>query len=491
MSNTIQEESRFNMRKSAMDFERMKIEAEMSSEAAKGRQFQHQSVAEYNSSGAANDKAQGKTLLMTGNVKVAGGFAQIMMGSAMFAKGIAMNAVPGAGAPFMIEGMTMLLKGGIDVGTGMVDIDQGKQALQRAQERLDLATQNKILGRQEAAMVIKEENRARIMEFKKELTEQMADVIKPMLERAGLNGDELSEEELEKVMDKLFESGGKYLANGGIMELDLEGQDREASFKDGNGDELKGNFYFTKDEETGDYFKVELAYDNEGNPLKGALGEVLLDTSKGVSKVEDSDLKKYLDLKFLIVDKLELLASELCFTEFDSSDNVKLTPYDTKNTIHMTEFADLVMKTNFEQIRAGTLAAPRKTGVDENGEYFQAWDWFNKVPLGPKTYVSEIYGETEDMRGSIDNYQLAINRSDKALQDLGLEPGGTVFNVLSASGDTNLKSKNVTNKNSTSPGFDSLEFADFRSALSTMGMVGAQRDLLGSSSSDDLPDGLA
>jgi hypothetical protein len=491
MSTTINEDSKFSMRNSVNELERMRQESQMASQVAKEKQVNYAAVAAFNSSGAREDEAKGNTMMMTGTVKVAGGFAQMFLGGAMLAKGLAMNALPGAGTPFMIEGMSLIAKGTLDVGAGKVDQEQAKQALARAQERLDIATQNNILGRQEAVMVIKEENRARIMEFKKELTEQMAEVIKPMLERAGINAQELTDEDIEKQMDKLFESGAKCLASGGIMEIDLEGQDKEASFKDSNGDELKGNFYFTRDEENGDYYKVDLAYDGDGNPLKGTLGENLLDTSKGVSKVEDGDLKKYLDLKFLIVDKLELLSKELCYTNFDSNDNIQLTPYNSKDLKHMTEFADLVMKTDFEDIKSGKLIAPRKAGVDDNGKFFQAWDWINNVPLGPKTYESEIYGETEDMRGSIDNYQLALNRSSTALQALGMEPGGAVFNVLNATGNTNLKSKDVGNQVRNSPGMDSIEFLDFKSALSTMTMVGSQRDILSSSSSDDLPDGLA
>lgn len=483
------EESRMNARASISELERMQQEASFAEQAATERSQRFQAVAQYQSSGAEQEKIQGNNLLMTGNVKVATGFGQIMMGGIM----MGMAAIPGAGPAMLAKGLGMIAKGGADVGMGMVDINQGQQALQRAQQKLEEAVKNKVLGKEEAAAANKEMMRSRIMEFKKEVMAQLAEVVKPMLEKAGINSDELTEDQLNKMMDKFFDDAAKSLANGGIMEVDLQGDQKEAKFTDANGEEMEGTFHFIRDEESGKFYKVELAYDDQGNPLKGALGEPLLDTSKGMVELEDGDLKDYLELKFMFVDQLKLLAKELSYTEFDAEGNIKFIPYDMNNIEHMQDFANLVMNTNGEQIAKGAIAAPRKFGVDEKGEYLQEWDWNKDMPIGPKVYMSEIAGETDDMRSNIDNYQIALERSDTALRTLGLQAGGAVFNLLSGRKNTDLASKDVSGGTGfgTLGSRDSSEFQNFQSISTTLDVVRSRDSILEGSSSDDLPLGEA
>jgi hypothetical protein len=498
MANTIQDqassmvkgqESRMNTRASISELDRQKQEAEFASEAATNRQQNFQAVSQYNASGAQQETIQGNNLKMTGNIKVASGFGQMMMGGVM----MAMAAIPGIGPTMLIEGLGLIAKGGVEVGMGTAEVEQGKQALARAQAKLDLAVENNVLSKQEASIASKEMNRSRIMEFKKELMEQMTEVVKPMLEKAGIKTDEMTEEQLSKMTEKLIEDASKSMANGGIMELDLAGDKKEASFTDANGREMEGTFHFIRDEENGKFFKVELAYDENGNPVKGPLGEPLLDTSKGMTEVESGDLKDYLELKFLFVDKLKLLAKELSYSSFDENGNVKLIPYDANNIEHMREFADLTLKTNSDAIKSGSVASPRKFSADEKGQYFQEWDWSKEIPLGPKVYLSELSGETDDMRSNIDNFQIALERSDRALQTLGLNAGGAVFNTLSASGDTGLSPKPAGNgsKILDISSRENQEFANFKSVTTTVGIVRAQSNILDGSNADDLPDGLA
>jgi hypothetical protein len=294
-------------------------------------------------------------------------------------------------------------------------------------------------------------------------------------------------------MDKFSEDASKCLANDGIMEVNLEGANREGAFKDVNGNELNGTFHFIRDEKTKEFYKVELVYDEKDNVAKGALGEPLLDTSKGMVKVEDGDLKDYLELKFLFVDKFKLLAKGLTFADTDANGNIRLIPYDTNNREHMEEFADLIKKTNFKGIASGEITAPRKYSSDEQGGFFQEWDWDKDIPLGPKVYISEIYGETKDMRSDIDNYQIALERTDRALQTLGMQSGGNVFGLLSSSGNTSLspKAKPTESRFLQITARDSGEFASYRNVSSTIDALRSQNNILESSTGDDLPEGQA
>jgi len=499
MANTIQEQasslvnqgqdSKINARMSITQVDQMKQEAEFASAAAASRQQNFKSIADYNASGATQEIGQGNGLKTSGNVKVVSGFGQIVMGGIM----TAMSAIPGLGPTLLAQGLAMIVKGGVEAGQGSAEINQGKQMLQRAQEKLNIATDNKILSYQEAATAQKESNRSKIMDFKKEMLQQLMDSMKPILEKAGIDVAEMNEQQLSKMMDRFFEDAGKSLANNKIMEVNLSGPNKEAQFFDENGKELEGVYHFIRDEETDEIYQIQLAYNQDGEIEKGALGEPLIDSSQGMVKVDDGDLKSYLKMKFSFQDQLKLLAKELTTSAMDANGNVELIPYDIENLGHMKEFSDLINKTNSAAIQSGAIAPPRKYSTDENGEYFQEYDWELKIPKGPKTYVSELYGTTEDTRGSIENFQLAMQRSDNALNTLGFNSGGAVFKTLSSTGNTDLTPKNkakdgkildVTSR-------ASQDFANFNSVSSVVGMIRSQSNFLESSSSDNLPEGLA
>jgi hypothetical protein len=86
------------------------------------------------------------------------------------------------------------------------------------------------------------------------------------------------------------------------MQVTLGGEESEGNFKDQNGDPLEGTFFYKRDEATGDFYEVQLAYEDSGNPTKDTLGGIVLDPISSAKKVEDKALKNYLSLKFSMWD---------------------------------------------------------------------------------------------------------------------------------------------------------------------------------------------
>ena len=172
MANSIQEQSsslvngqdtRMDARASIADLESQKQEANFASISAQHRQQNFQRIAQYNQSGAEQQKIQGNTLVTTGSIKVATGLGQIMMGGVM----MAMAGIPGAGPAMLSQGLTMLVKGATDVGMGMADNSQGKVFLALAEEALNEAVNNNTLSNQEGIVVHKEKTLSAILEYKK------------------------------------------------------------------------------------------------------------------------------------------------------------------------------------------------------------------------------------------------------------------------------------------------------------------------------------
>jgi hypothetical protein len=481
-------ENRFQSRGNLDQLEQQKTEADFSSQAAKNKQKAFQAIAQYQQSGAEQEKIQGQQLINSGNAKKAVGGGLVGIGFGM----VALGAVIPGGVALIAQGMSMVGQGLGQVIMGGIDVNNGKGALLRAQEKLDKATDNQILSKEEATVVRKETNRSKILEFKKEALKDLMESMKPMLEKIGVNGDELNEKEMSKWFDKMFEQGAKTLANGGILETNLTDTKGDALFTDEKGEPLKGTFYFMKDEQTGDYFQIEPATDKDGNILTGALGEPLLDTEKGVNKVVEGDLKAYLDLQFQFVDLAAQLARQLGTTEYNDSGEATFTPYDINNLDHMKEFSDLVSKTNIEAIESGQLAGPLKV-IEENGEIFlQKWDWKNDIPIGVKIPFDEIAGGTYD-RGDIESYQNAMDRSAAALEELDMGAGSKTFNLLAAQDNFNFTSTKSMGKG---VGFNDLSsresdaFKNFSNRKSTL-ELSRTNSILETSSSDKTKDGKA
>ncbi len=451
-------DNRMSAKSSLADIERQQQEAMLTATAAKQKQQTYTAIAQYNSSGAEQEKIQGKNLVQTGHAKEGMGFGMMGMGHVMMAMGM---AIPGAQA-MISSGVTMIGQGLQQVVMGKVDVSQGNQALARAQEKLEKATQNNILSQQEGKTVTKEISRSQLFEMKRALLEDMTQEIKPMLDKMGVDTKDMSEDQMGQWFDKMFEDGAKTAANGGVLETNLQDIEGKPMFKDGKGKDLTGTFFFIQDE-GGDFYQVESTLDEEGNPVADSNGKPILDPNKS-TKVEDPELNNYLKAQFMFADNASSMAEQM--------------------GISPEEFAQLAMKVNLTDIKNGTTPGPLKVTNEGGKIYLQQWDWENEVPIGPKTPMDEVSGGNFD-RGDMESYQRGMDRSKNALEALGLQSGGTIFNYVNTSEELGYKPGGSESGDSINTllglGQDSDQFKKF-AGISTV---------LDSTSSDDLPEGEA
>lgn len=463
------QDNRTSQRSTMAEIERQQQEARLNADSAKQKQQVYAAIAQYNSSGAEQERIQGQNLIQTGNVKSGIGYGMVGMGSGLMAAGFAMMAIPGAqgAAGGMISsGISTMGQGIQQVAMGNVDKSQGEQALARAQEKLEKATQNEILSKSEAKTLQKEMTRSQLFEMKKALFESMQDEFKPMLEKMGVQTDNMSEEEMMQWFDKFFEDGAKTAANGGILETNLADINGNPMFQDANGDPLTGTFNFLQGE-NGEFFMVEPLMDEEGNMTVDAEGKPVLNTSK-TTKVEDPALKAYLETQFMFAGVAEDMANQL-----------GLSPED---------FGQMAMKVNFTDIYSGASPGPLKFVTEGGVMYAQQWDWKNDVPLGPKVPFDDITGGEFD-RGNLESYQNAMERSKNALETLGLNAGGDVFDYVNQQETLGYNPPVQGNSidNLLAMDRDSDAFAEF----ARMGSSNNNQNILNEPSSDDVPDGEA
>lgn len=449
-------------------------EANFAQQAASVRQKVFQQISEYQKSGAEQEKIQGQGLIKTGNAKQTIGGVEMALGAVM----MGMAAIPFVGPAMIGKGIALMAQGAGNLMMGNIDRTNGQGMLARAAEKLAKATESNILSKQEAKVVSREMQRAKLFAMKKELLEGLMENIRPMLDKAGIDGKDLNEDQVTKWFDKFMDDGAKTLAHGGILETDLKDIDGKEMFKDADGNPMKGNFYFMRDE-AGDFYRIQPMRNENGEVALDAHGQPILDTEAGVSKVEDGDLKNYLDLQFQFVDRLKGMARSLGRTEFDDNGHATYTPYNTDNMDDMQDFADLVHKTNLTDIKNGKLKAPLKIIVEGDATYLQEWDYDNNIPLGPKTPLDDIAGGKFD-RGDIDSYKYALQKSQSTLQSLGLAAGGDRFNLVGTVRPSNLA---VVESQGNS-------FADL-SSRSSDAFKNFGINLLNSSSSDNAGDGMA
>ena len=444
-------ESALNQRGNLSILEAKSAESKFMAEASSSKQKVFRSVSQYQQQGGEEKMMRGQQLVNSGNAKKAMGGALMGTGFVMIATGLVFLATglgAAAGASMLAAGMASVGQGVGQMIMGGTDVANGQGEMMRAQEMLDKATENEVLSKQEAKVIRKEMNRSKILEFKKEALKELIDTIRPQLEELGINTEEMDEKELQKWFDKMFEKGAETLANGGMLETNLDDADGNPLFFNNDGEKVEGTFYFFKDEESGDYFQVEPAMDDDGNIMTGALGEpLLLDGS--AKKVDDGDLKAYLDLQFQFVDLAKTLSRQLGTTDVNDSGEETYTPYDPDNIAHMQEFSDLVKKSNFEAIESGQVEGPVKVIHEDGNIFLQKWDWVNDIPIGIKVPFAEITGGTlenggavtrsNDQLGSIEAYQGSIERSQAALEELGLGVGSKSFNLLAGQNNFELR----------------------------------------------------
>lgn len=443
-------ESALNQRGNLSILEAKSAESKFMAEASSSKQKVFRSVSQYQQQGGEEKMMRGQQLVNSGNAKKAMGGALMGAGFGMIAAALFLSGNPftsPAGATLLAAGVASVGQGMGQVVMGTTDVANGQGEMMRAQEMLDKATENEVLSKQEAKVIRKEMNRSKILEFKKEALKELIDTIRPQLEELGINTEEMDEKELSKWFDKMFEKGAETLANGGMLETNLDDIDGNPLFFNNDGEKVEGTFYFFKDEESGDYFQVEPAMDDDNNIMTGALGEpLLLDGS--AKKVDDGDLKAYLDLQFQFVDLAKTLSKQLGTTDVNDSGEETFTPYDTDNIAHMQEFSDLVKKSNFEAIESGQVEGPVKVIHEDGNIFLQKWDWVNDIPIGIKVPFAEITGGTldnggavirsNDQLGSIEAYQGSIERSQAALEELGLGVGSKSFNLLAGQNNFEL-----------------------------------------------------
>lgn len=463
--------NRINERSSLAEVERLQQEANNAASLAQSKQKRHQAVAQYHASGAEQDKIQGQNLLQQGSAKMMIGGALMAMGGVL----MAMAAIPSMGPAMIAKGMAMIGQGLSQLIMGSVDMAQGRQAIARFLEKLELATKHHLISKDEQKIVRKEMTRSRIYEMKKQLLEDLMETLKPMLDQMGLDGTEMNEDQLTKWFDKMFEKGAEMLVNNGLLETDLTDINGQAMFTDEQGNEMRGNHYFMRDDASGDIFSIEVARDTNGNPLTDALGGPLLNMNGGSKEVVEGELKEYLEAHFMMVRFAESIAM-----------SAGLDPHDLNEA---NEFADLVHKTNITAIREGRLEAPVKIIFEGTEMFFQEWDYENDIPIGPKTPANELAGGDFD-RGDIESYQLGMERAEAAMEVLGFN-GGNRFNLLMSTTSYGLSPARDKGFLGGVSGRESEAFQNFSDISTTLDIARAQRDILAGSNSDDTGDSRA
>ncbi len=496
MGNSIQEQatqaissnSRLSQEGTIQSYQDLKDQSAFLADVAKESQERQQAVAKYMASGAEQNKQQGQTFMMTGSIKTGVGMGFIAMGAAMM-------ALPFVQGP----GLKMMVKGVEKVAEGAIDRNQGKKLLGLAEQALEEATRHSIMGKQEAKVAQKEMSRSRVFEAK-------IQVLRQMLNELGIENPNLSEKQLQELkvkftqnFDKFMQDGAKALLNDGVMEVE--------GLQDKDGKKL-GTQFFIK--EGDDYFMLEVPRDENGDPIKGAEGEPLIKIDKESghlgTKVEDGDLKDLLDVKFRFVDELKKMSGGLTTTEFDADGHAMSVPYDLTNKAHLEEFVDLIFKTNVSDIASGKAPAPLHYSEDNGVPGFQKGEYdldpnsanFGRfTPTGIFESFDDIGGGKDPRGKGIESYQLAIQRSQNALTELGLNQGGTIYNYVGPQEDHSGRGPTSPTNTDTS-GRSSDAFTQFKNSINSSvtldqarGLIRQSTDILGGSAADAVPNGQA
>ena len=480
-------------------YQQQKDVATFLGESAKTGQERSEAISEYFSSGAEQSKQQGMNLMQSGTVKKAVGFGFVALGASFKA----MSAIPFIGPMNAAAGIEMMAKGAGKIAEGVIDHSQGKKLIAAANEALEKATSHKVISKDHGKVARKEINRSTIFERKIE-------VLRQMLDELGIENEDMSADDLEKLkmefmenFDKNFEDAASTLLNGGIMALD--------GIQDEDGKET-GTQFFIK--EGDDYFALDVPRDDLDNPLTGDRGEPLIKFDEGEGRhlgelVTDEKLIDLLDTKFKFVDALKSIAGELSTTGYDSNENAVSIPYDLGNREDLEEFVDLVFKTNINDIKQGRAPAPLLL-TEENGEPgFQKVEYdldpnsptFGRtIPVGIFVSFFEM-GGGEDPRGDgIESFTYAIERSQRSLAEVGLNQGGNIYGYVGPTTDRQQDFAQNTDSGDFGElsGRDSDAFAAFQSSISSTvelsqarSIFSSQRDILGGSQADAVGEGQA
>lgn len=468
-------------------YEQMRDQSSFLASASQETQQRQQAISKYYSSNAQQSQLQGQNFMSSGSIKTSMGIGFVAMGAAMM-------AIPFVGPA---QGFPMMTKGFEQIAMGAIDKNQGKKLLAMANQALEQATQYNVLSKDEGKTATKETARSKMFEDKIQL-------LKQMLSEIGVENENLTEEQLKELkekftqnFDKFFEDAATSMLNGGVMAVD--------GLQDQSGKEL-GTQYFIK--EGDDFYAVDVPRDENGDPIKGAQGEPLIKKDGDnyvATKVEDGDLKELLKIKFRFVDELKKMATGLTTTEFDSSGNQIAVPYDLNNQAHLQEFVDLVFKTNIQNIRNGTSPAPLQFSQVNGHPGLQKVQWdldpnskdFGKAnPTGTFVSFDDLAGGIDPRTNGMESYTQALQISQNALQQLGLNQGGNLYNYVAPQGEYGYSAST----NSGGSAADTTEAEAFQNFLNSTSLssvrslinsTNASQDLLNGSVGDALPEGQA
>ncbi|MDD9899128.1 MAG: hypothetical protein OXU45_09050, partial [Candidatus Melainabacteria bacterium] len=415
-------------RATMQEYEQLKEGHAFLGQVAKEGQERSKAIAEYFASGAEQNKAQGENLMQSGTVKKTLGFGFVALGASFKA----MAAIPFIGPIKASAGIEMMAKGAAQIAQGIVDHSQGKKLIAAANEALEKALSHNIISKDNAKVARKEINRSKIFERKIE-------ILKQMLEEVGIDHEDLTEEQIEKLKEQIaegfdqnFEDAAQTLLNNGVMALD--------GLTDDQGNELGTQFFIKEGDE---FVRLDVPEDEDGNPLRGANGEPLVrfqeDGSGFGDVVEDGEVKDLLAMKFRFVDAIKSMAVGLTTSDFDADGNEVPVEYDLNNRAHLEEFVDLIFKSSITGVRNGLAPAPLAFTEQGGNPGLQRVEYDldplsenfgRQTPVGIFVTLDEIAGGPDPRGDGIESFTYAIERSQRSLAEVGLNQGGQIYGFV-------------------------------------------------------------
>ncbi len=401
------------------------------------------------SGNAAN--AQGQAQSMQGAVSMGMGGVQVITGGILIQQAAA-NAVwtCGSSSSIMVAGITMMIAGLGQIATGTMQMSMGNQKIAEGTSQLAKAAQEGIISKEQASIANKEMIRSQIFESKKDMLEGTMDMLAKEGKLKGADGENLTQEQLEKLQtqgagmfDKAFQAGADALKNGGemgIMTLKTEGA---------------ADRYFVKDDDG--IMEVDLLKNEDGTNKLDDNGRIQIDTDNVLSGrtalTDDQELE--LVFNFAVMDQMKDMITghkgdpnanpptadvpPLARIEVDPvTGEVKKGDFNLKNPLHMKEFAALVEA-------AGKNPPPLKFIEDKETKelYFQKWDWDKNEATGEKVSIKDMTGGVID-KSQADWKTKAKETAKAAFEKAGLGEDSDIYKLLkplAAESESNDKKK--------------------------------------------------
>jgi|GEM_PF-3082698 len=377
---------------------------------------------------AAEARARRDAQAAAGNGNMGAGSAQAAQGAVSMGMGVVQIIVGkimmGVGEPgCKVAGIAMMVTGLGQVATGTMQMSQGNEKIAQGTSQLANAAQEGVISKEQAGVANKEMIRSQIFKSKLEMMEATMTELDQSGKLKGANGEDLSQEQLDKLkaggqemFDKGFAAGAEAIRNGGIMSMQ-DGSDTR---------------YFIQTEE-GQIGPVNVIKGEDGKPELDKHGSLQLDLKNPVEGDPELSDEKKLELMFnfaimnqmkdMITGNAEAGITGLSRIEIDpATGEVREGKFDILNPQHLDEFADLAEA-------AGKNPPPLKYDKDEKGLYFQAWDWDKKEAKGEKTYIQDMAGGTID-RNDPNWKDKAKTTASEAFKKAGLGEDTDTYKLL-------------------------------------------------------------